>query len=71
LKDEDRIGFDESQVEFWTPPSDGGIYVVPERYVTDDSFTFIVRAATIPEPASLTIAAVVVAMLLISRAKRR
>jgi hypothetical protein len=55
LNYEDRFGFDESEIESWSAPEDGGFYTLPDRFVTDDRFTFTVLAVAVPEPTTMTI----------------
>jgi len=77
LKYEDRSGFDKSQVERQSVNhvADGiGIIALDppnERYFTEDRFTFFVKTTAIPEPASFTIAVVIVTSLFIHRKRFR
>jgi hypothetical protein len=48
----DRFGFNESEIESWSAPEGGGFYLLPDRFVTDDRFTFTVLA--VPEPTTIT-----------------
>jgi hypothetical protein len=68
LNYEDRLGFNESEVEMWSAPAGGELYSVPDRYVTDELFTFTVLPVAIPEPATWTM--VLFAALLFSSRRR-
>jgi hypothetical protein len=54
LNYEDRLGFNEAEVEPWSVPAGDGLYSVPDRYVTDELFTFTVLHVGVPEPATWT-----------------
>jgi hypothetical protein len=54
LNYEDRLGFNEAEVEPWSAPAGGELYSVPDRYVTDELFTFTVLRVGVPEPATWT-----------------